>query len=144
MEGRARTDDIIPVLENPELAAMSWAPYATSFQERYNQRIFSYQCFHTGTTTSVRKSTIRKTRKGNHQALVMQTDNGEYYIVISKAQGCDDIKVLHYNFIGWVRRYDGPFVAEAWDPIDNDVDGFHQDMCGDDLDDCLAKQRIRR
>ena len=88
------------------------------------------------------KSTIRLTPKGNHQALVMQTDTGEYYIAISKAQGCDDIKVLDYNFIGWVHRYDGLFFAEAWDPIDNDVDGFYQDMCGDDLDDCQPSKEL--
>ena len=131
MEECARPADNVPNLALPEYVEMMWAPHAKKHQARNNQPIVSYQCFHTGTTTSVRKSTIRKTRKGNHQALVMETDSGEYYIVISKAQGCDDIKVLDPNFIGWVRRYDGPFFAEAWDPIDNDVDGFYQDMCGD-------------
>ena len=72
----------------------------------------------------------------------METDSGAYYIVISKAQGCDNIKVLDPTFIGWARKYDGPFFAEAWDPIDNDVDGFYQVMCGDDLDDCQPSKEV--
>ena len=84
----------------------------------------------------MRKSTIRTTKKGLHQALVMESDHGNYYVAISKAQGCDDAKVRDSNFIGWVRRYDGPFQAEAWDLLDNDVDEFYQEECGKDKDDC--------
>ena len=51
---------------------------------------------------------------GNNFALVMEGESGEYFAAISKAQGCDEIKVWDPNFIGWVRRYDGPFFGERW------------------------------
>ena len=79
-------------------------------------------------------STIRTTREG-HVVLVMESkSSNDVYVALSKAQGCDDIKVLDPNFIGWVRRYDGPAFALEWDRIDSDVDSFYQREIGSDED----------
>ena len=53
---------------------------------------------------------------------------------ISKAQGCDEIKILDPNFIGWVRRYGGPFYGETWEQINTDVDKFLCDISGEESD----------
>ena len=104
--------EVMPTLDDPECAEMTWTPFAKWFQERYSKRIVSFECFHTGTTTSVGKSTIRTTREGHHVVLVMENkSSNDVYVALSKAQGCDDIKVWDPNFIGWVRRYDGPGFA---------------------------------
>ena len=123
-----------PVLEDPELAEMSWARFGRRFAKRSGQEIMSFQCFHTGTTTSVRKSTIRTTARGGNAALIMESDSGEYFVAISKAQGCDEIKILNPYFIGWLRRYSGPFYGETWEQIDTDVDGFLRDISGEESD----------
>ena len=64
----------------------------------------------------------------------MESDSGEYFVAISKAQGCDEIKILDPNFIGWVRRYGGPFYGETWEQIDTDVDKFLCDISGEESD----------
>ena len=87
-----------PVLKEPELAQMSWGRFGRRFEKRSGQKIMSFKCFHTGTTTSVRKSTIRTTARGGNAALIMESDSGEYFVAISKAQGCDEIKILDPNF----------------------------------------------
>ena len=51
-------------------------------------------------------------------------------MAISKAQGCDEERVEDKNFIGWVRRYDGPFFGERWEELDNHVDQFLRDISG--------------
>ena len=131
---------IIPQTMNVESEEMMWSKFAKSYHARTGQKICSSICFHTGTTTSVRKSTIRTTLKGEHLALVMQGESEKIYVAISKAQGCTDSEALDPNFIGWVRRYDEPFLAEAWDRLDDDVDGFYQDACGEELNDSPNEQ----
>ena len=126
--------DIVPVLDDPEVTAMMWTPYGERLQAKYEQRIMSFQCRHTGITTPVWCSTIRTTLHGRHQALVMESDNGKHFVAISKAQGCDERNVWDPHFIGWVRLFDGPFFGEAWDRFDTDVDGFYQDISGEDMD----------
>ena len=106
MEHILRNDDGHE-LEEPELADMSWSPFGKRLLTRYGKKITSLECFHTGTTTSVKRSTIRTTMKGNNFALVMEADSGEYFVAISKAQGCDEIKVGDPICICWARRYDG-------------------------------------
>ena len=69
MESSAQADDTIPNLEDPDLAEMMWAPFGERFREKYDVELVSYQCFHTGTTTSVVKSIILTTFKDNHQAI---------------------------------------------------------------------------
>ena len=129
-------DVVVPALDEPELAEMGWSEFAQRYKDRTEQEIVSFNCFHTGTTTSVRKSTIRTTFKGHNHALVMEADSGEFFIAISKAEGCDDILILDPNFIGWVRRYEGAFFGEgAWDHIDTDIDTFLQDISGEEVDD---------
>ena len=78
--------------EEPELADMSWSPFGQRLMQ-HDQTITSFQCFHTGTTTSVKRSTIRTTMKGHNVALVMEADSGEYFVALTKAQGCDEEKV---------------------------------------------------
>ena len=39
------------------------------------------------------------------------------------------------TFIGWVRRYEGPFFGDRWIEIDTDVDKFLQDISGEETDD---------
>ena len=87
-----QSEDVAPFLEQPESAEMGWSEFAREYEDRTEQKIVSYQCFHTGTTTSVGKSTIRTTQNGRNHALVMEADSGEVYIVISKAEGCDEEK----------------------------------------------------
>ena len=125
----------VPILEEPELADMMWSSFGVRFEARCGRKIMSFHCFHTGTTTTVRKSTIRTTLGGGNCALIMEADTGEYFVAISKAQGCDEIKVLDPSFIGWVRRYEGPFFGERWIDIDNDVNNFLQDNSGEEGDD---------
>ena len=132
MEQILKNDDA-DELEEPELADMSWSLFGQRLL-LYGQTITSLQCFHTGTTTSVARSTIRTTRRKNF-ALVMESDSGKCFVAITKAQGCDEIKVGDPNFIGWVRRCDGPFFGERWEELDNHVDLFLKDMAdtfGDD------------
>ena len=124
----------VPVLQEREEVEMSWARFGRRFEKRSGQKIMSFQCFHTGTTTSVRKSTIRTTARGGNAALIMESDSGEYFVAISKAQGCDEIKILDPNFIGWVRRYGGPFYGETWEQINTDVDKFLCDISGEESD----------
>ena len=120
--------------DEPELAEMMWASFGEKFEAKNGQKIFSFQCFHTGTTTSVRKSAIRTTKNEN-TALIMEADSGEVVVAISKAEGCDEGKVLDPNFIGWVRRYEGPIQGGTWHDIDGDVDGFLWDISGQEADD---------
>ena len=63
--------EVTPILDDPEHAEMTWTPFAKWFQEEYSKKIVSFECFHTGTTTSVRKSTIRTTSEGHHVVLVI-------------------------------------------------------------------------
>ena len=109
-----------------EMVEMSWCKFGATFLDRHGQKIKSFQCFHTGTTTSVKQSTARTTRRSN-LALVMESDSGEYFVAISKAQGCDEIKGEDPNFIGWVRRYVGPL---DWEVIDRHVDQWLEDVSG--------------
>ena len=128
----------VPILEEPELADMTWSSFAVRFKERCGQKIMSFLCYHTGKTTTVVKSTIRTTLETSedvNRALIMEADTGEYFVAISKAQGCDETKVLDPSFIGWVRRYEGPFFGERWIDIDNDVNNFLQDNSGEEGDD---------
>ena len=127
--GHCKTE---PVLEEPDLVCLDWN--VRRFKEKYLKPIMTFECFHAGTTTSVRKSTIRTTARGGNAALIMESDSGEYFVAISKAQGCDEIKILDPNFIGWVRRYGGPFYGETWEQIDTDVDKFLCDISGEESD----------
>ena len=118
--------------QDPFLVEMSWPEekeennFLTRFSERCNEKIKSYRCFYTGTTTSVIKSTIRTTAKGRNLALIMEAVGDVHYVALSKAQGCDDTKVRDPNFIGWVRRYEGSFFGDRWEEIDTDVDNFYK------------------
>ena len=131
-----QSEDVAPFLEQPESAEMGWSEFAQQYEDRTEQKIVSYQCFHTGTTTSVGKSTIRTTQNGHNHALVMEAHSGEVYIVISKAEGCDEEKLLDPTFIGWVRVYEGALFGErAWYFLDAVVDRFFQDISGEKVDD---------
>ena len=88
-----QSEDVGPVLEQPEFTEMDWSEFALEYEDRTRQKIVSYQIFHTGTTTSVEKSTIRTTQHGHNHALGMEADSKEVYIVISKADGCDEEKM---------------------------------------------------
>ena len=66
--------------------------------------------------------------------MIMESDGGVHYVALSKAQGCDDIKVLDPNFIGWVRRYEGSFFGDRWEDIDTDVDNFYKHISREELD----------
>ena len=130
----ASRTEVIPTLADPECAEMTWSPFAKWFQKKYSKPIVSFECYHTGTTTSIGMSTIRTTREG-HLVLVMEIkSSNDVYVVLSKAQGCDDIKVGDPNFIGWLRRYEGPGSALNFDRIDSDVDSFYQQEIGFDED----------
>ena len=116
-------------LADPAIAEMGWAGFAERAGNAKNQKIQSFQCFHTGTTTSVKKSTIRRTRLGHNHVLVIETDSKQCFLVISKAEGCDEAKISDPNFIGWVRRYEGMcFARTTWEHIDESVDQFFQDI----------------
>ena len=56
---QAQAENVEPVLDDPEIAEMGWARFAQQYENKKKQKIQSFQCFHTGTTTSIRKSTIR-------------------------------------------------------------------------------------
>ena len=120
---------IAPPLEPPDLVPMEWHSFSKNDMCR-RKKLVSYHCFHTGTTTSVKQTTIRVTKTKGYQALVMEADSGEFYVVTSKAQGCDADKVDDPTFIGWVRRYEAgtPFFGDAWDEVDLDVENFLADI----------------
>ena len=119
--GLTQSEDV-PIIEEH----MMWSPFGEKFEARYGQPIMSFACFHTGTTTSVRKSTIRTTRGGN-RALILGLDSGESFVAVSKAQGFkqggDAMAMWDPHFIGWIRRYEASFVLDdRWSEIDADVD----------------------
>eukprot|EP00928_Gymnodinium_smaydae_P031169 TRINITY_DN22967_c0_g2_i1.p1 TRINITY_DN22967_c0_g2~~TRINITY_DN22967_c0_g2_i1.p1 ORF type:complete len:617 (-),score=133.89 TRINITY_DN22967_c0_g2_i1:274-2124(-) len=126
-----------PLLEEPECVDMRQY-WDCEFSKNCGTEILSHGCFHTGTTTSVKRTTFRNA--GGYFKLVMEADSGEYYAVISKAQGCDAERLDDPNFIGWVRRYDGPQRGKAWrdkdkgpyledwEPLDNDAASFLKDI----------------
>ena len=95
-----QSEDVEPVLGQLEFAEMVWLEFALEYEDRTRQKIVSYQIFQTGTTTSVEKSTIRTTQHGHNHALAMEADSEEVYIVISKAEGCDEDTILDPTFIG--------------------------------------------
>ena len=91
-----QSEDLASFLEQPESAEMEWSEFARQYEDRTEQKIVSYQCFHTGTTTSVGKSTIRTTQNGHNHALVMEADSGEVYIIISKAKAAPAMAVRKF------------------------------------------------
>ena len=65
--------------------------------------------------------------------LSIETDSEQCFLVISKAEGCDEAKMPDPNFIGWVRRYEGVCFGKAtWEHIDVAVDRFLQDIISND------------
>ena len=90
-----------PTLPEPEHVPMMWSSFAQRVERKYGKQIMSCRCFHTGTTHTVRKSTIRTTISGN-RALVMMDDREQYFIAISKGIGCDAMKVFDPSFLGWI------------------------------------------
>ena len=88
-------------LPEPEHVPMMWSSFAQRVEDKYGKPIMSCRCFHTGTTHTVRKSTIRTTISGN-RALVMMDDREQYFIAISKGIGCDAMKVFGPSFLGWI------------------------------------------
>ena len=126
---RVDSENVEPVLVDPEIVNMAWGSFAQRAGHEGKQKIQSFQCFHTGTTTTIKKSTIRRTRIGHNHVLIIETDSGQRFMVISKAEGCDEAKILDPNFIGWVRQYEGVCFGRAtWEHIDEGVDRFFQDI----------------
>ena len=123
-----------PVLEEPELVSMTWSGFALEFENKFKYQMTSFDCFHTGTTTTVRKSTIRMTKQRENLALVMQIDTGKFVVAISKAQGCDETLGLDPKFLGWARFYDGPFYGETWQQLDTDIEKHYREVRGEESD----------
>eukprot|EP00928_Gymnodinium_smaydae_P028470 TRINITY_DN21701_c0_g3_i1.p1 TRINITY_DN21701_c0_g3~~TRINITY_DN21701_c0_g3_i1.p1 ORF type:complete len:685 (+),score=81.99 TRINITY_DN21701_c0_g3_i1:214-2268(+) len=145
-------------LEEPEVVDMCC--HEQFKNKSAKKQAMSYACFHTGTTTSVKRTTIRITPK-YHVALVMEADTGECFVAISKAQGCDSERIQDPNFIGWVRLYSGCFSSSSpkcsvaaddsrmlsWNTLDDDIASFLEDVstCEDaqePFDDSTLKDRL--
>ena len=126
---RVHPENVARVAVDSEIVEMEWASFAQLAVNANRHKILSFQCFHTGTTTTIRKSTIRRTRIGHNPVLIIETDSGQRFMVISKAEGCDEAKILDPNFIGWVRQYEGVcFGRGTWEHIDESVDRFFRTL----------------
>ena len=116
----------------PECTEMMWTKFAEQTNKQPYHTILSYACFHVGTTTTISRSTIRRTAGSKHLALVMETDTGDCLIALSKAQGCETEQRRMLNFLGWMRRCEViPKDRLAWEQIDDEINMFYHDVSSD-------------
>ena len=97
-----------PINDETEVE-MTWSPFTKRFEKKYQRIMKSCECFFTGKSSTVIRSTIRMTKQRGNLALVMQMDTGKFVVAVSKAQGCDEPIGLDAKFLGWARDYDAPF-----------------------------------
>ena len=70
-------------INNETELEMTWSPFAQRFEEKYQRTMKSCECFFTGKSSTVIRSTIRMTKQRGNLALVMQMDTGKFVVAVS-------------------------------------------------------------
>ena len=119
----ADSKNVEPILVEPAIVNMKWGSFAQRAEHKGKQNLQSLQSSHTGTTSTIEKLTTRRTRIGHNHVLIIRTDSGRCFMIISQAKCRDEATIFDLNFIGCARQYAGMcFGRGTWEHINESVD----------------------